>query len=99
MVTHNYHAFFGLYQTAPHLSAYLMDFMLQRVRNGALKQIVAAYRPSVSVEQLRQWLGFADLEETRLYLRHVGVVFVTEKGSSLPLHVDCKASQERIKLS
>mmetsp|Transcript_14054 Transcript_14054/g.21944 ORF Transcript_14054/g.21944 Transcript_14054/m.21944 type:complete len:469 (+) Transcript_14054:236-1642(+) len=91
MANADYHVFFRLYHTAPHLSAYLMDFLLKRVRDGAYKRIVAAYRPTISVEHFREELCFADLEETRTFLKKSGAVFVNE-SSGPPFWVDCKAS-------
>jgi SAC3 family protein LENG8/THP3 len=86
----DYRAFFRLYDSAPNMSAYLMDFLVKRMRDGAYERIVAAYRPSVSVEHFREWLCFQNLEETRRFLRENGAVFVKEKGQP-PFWVDCKA--------
>jgi hypothetical protein len=73
-----------------------MDFLVQRLRNQAIKRIIAAYRPTVSVEQLREWLCFHDFEETRAFLNQSNAVFVEEKGSP-PFYVDCKATQMNLK--
>ena len=90
-VTHNdYRAFFKLYQSAPHMSAYLMDFLVKRMREKAYERIIAAYRPTICVEYFRGTLCFHDIEETRLFLRQMNAVFV--KGEKPPLWVDCKAS-------
>ena len=90
-VTHNdYRAFFKLYQSAPHMSAYLMDFLVKRMREKAYERIIAAYRPTICVEYFRATLCFHDMEETRLFLRQRNAVFV--KGEKPPLWVDCKAS-------
>jgi len=89
-VTHNdYQAFFKLYESAPHMSAYLMDFLVRRMREKAYERIIAAYRPTICVEHFRGALCFRDLEETRLFLRQRGAVFV--RGEP-PLWVDCRAS-------
>jgi hypothetical protein len=87
----DYRGFFRLYESAPHMSAYLMDFLVKRVRDLAYERIIAAYRPTVSVEHFRECLCFNDLEETRLFLRQSDAVFVHEKGQP-PFFVDCKAS-------
>jgi len=89
----DYHAFFVLYENAPHMSCYLMDFLLNRIRCGAYERITAAFRPSVSVESIRETLKFRDLEETRQFLKSSGAVFVKEKGGVPPFFVDCKASK------
>jgi hypothetical protein len=91
-VMHNdYQAFFRLYESAPHLSAYLMDFLVRRVRNNAYERIIAAYRPTVSVEHFREALFIQDLEETRRFLRKSGAIFINEQGGP-PFWVDCKAT-------
>ena len=89
-VVHNdYRGFFKLYESAPHMSAYLMDFLVKRMREKAYERIIAAYRPTICVEHFRGALYFQDLEETRLFLRQMGAKFV--KGEP-PFWVDCKAS-------
>ena len=92
-VVHNdYRSFFKLYQSAPHMSAYLMDFLVKRMREKAYERIIAAYRPTICVEYFRGTLCFHDMEETRLFLRQRNAVFV--KGEKPPLWVDCKASSD-----
>mmetsp|Transcript_23711 Transcript_23711/g.66958 ORF Transcript_23711/g.66958 Transcript_23711/m.66958 type:complete len:392 (-) Transcript_23711:181-1356(-) len=87
----DFQSFFKLYESAPHLSAYLMDFLVRRVRLSALERIIAAYRPSVSIEYVREALFLSDLEETRRCLRQFGAVFVSDPGG-LPFWVDCRAT-------
>jgi hypothetical protein len=90
-VTHNdYHAFFRLYDSAPHLSAYLMDFLVKRMRDSAYLCIIAAYRPTVSVEHFREALHFIGLEETREFLRDHGAKFAQQEKGEPPFWVDCK---------
>mmetsp|Transcript_28995 Transcript_28995/g.78467 ORF Transcript_28995/g.78467 Transcript_28995/m.78467 type:complete len:414 (-) Transcript_28995:171-1412(-) len=88
----DYLAFFRLYDSAPHMSAYLMDFLVRRVRNVAYARIVAAYRPTISTEGLREALSFRDFEETRQFLKAKGAVFLTDKGGHPPFWIDCKAT-------
>lgn len=87
----DYQAFFRLYESAPHLSAYLMDFLVRRVRKNAYQRIIAAYRPTLSVEHFRTALAFQDLEETRRFLKEHGAIFIHELGAP-PFWVDCKAT-------
>lgn len=55
--------------------------------------MVASYRPSICVEQVRETLIFTDLEETRKFLKKSGAVWVKEQGGGGPQSwVDCKAS-------
>ena len=93
MVQCDYHAFFVLYENAPHMSCYLMDFLLNRIRCGAYERIIAAFRPSISVESIRETLKFRDLEETRQFLKSSGAVFVKESGGAPPFFVDTKTSK------
>jgi len=93
MVQCDYHAFFVLYENAPQMSCYLMDFLLNRIRCGAYDRIIAAFRPSISVESIRETLKFRDLEETRQFLKSSGAVFVKESGDAPPFFVDCKVSK------
>ena len=94
VVHSDYHMFFILYQNAPRLSGYLMDYLVNRVRIDAYKRIVASFRPTISVEFFRETLYFADLEETRIFLNKNNAVFVKGKGDvGPPFWVDCKASR------
>lgn len=87
----DYRTFFRLYENAPNMSAYLMDFLVKRVRDSAYERIVSAYRPTVSIEHVRDCLQLQDLEETRCFLRQQNAVFVEEKGG--PFWIECKASK------
>lgn len=66
-----------------------MDFLVRRVRNGAYERIIAAYRPTLSVEQIKELLFFPDLQETRRFLENQGAIFVSENGTP-PFWIDCK---------
>mmetsp|Transcript_6897 Transcript_6897/g.9912 ORF Transcript_6897/g.9912 Transcript_6897/m.9912 type:complete len:500 (-) Transcript_6897:461-1960(-) len=93
-VVHNdYHMFFVLYENAPHMSAYLMDFLVKRMRCCAYELIVASYRPMLSVEFFREALQFQDLEETRTFLKQCGASFVKKGESEPPFWIDCKQSR------
>lgn len=87
----DYQSFFRLYEAAPNLSAYLMDFLVQRVRKSAYVRTITAYRPTLSVEHFREALFFQDLEETRRFLKSQGCIFIHELGAP-PFWVDCKAT-------
>ena len=94
VVHSDYHMFFILYQNAPRVSGYLMDYLVNRVRIDAYKRIVASFRPTISVEFFRETLNFADLEETRIFLNKNNAIFVKGKGDvGPPFWVDCKASR------
>ncbi|KAI8817556.1 SAC3/GANP/Nin1/mts3/eIF-3 p25 family-domain-containing protein [Fimicolochytrium jonesii] len=66
VATGDYHRLFRLHNTAPNMSAYLMDHFIDRERIRALKVICRAYRPSIPVAHLAAELGFIhpdDVEE------------------------------------
>ena len=89
----NYRSFFTLYDQAPHMSVYLMDFLLKRIRTMAYDSIVTAFRPTIEVRQFQEWLGFLDGDEATGFLRERGAVFVDDDNSKEPdiLLLDCKA--------
>ena len=87
----DYRTFFRLYENAPHMSAYLMDFLVKRVRDSAYERIISAYRPTVSIEHVRDCLQLQDMDETRRFLRQQNAVFVEEKAGLF--WIDCKASK------
>jgi len=89
----DYHDFFVLYENAPHMSCYLMDFLLRRIRCWAYERVISAFRPTISVEYFRETLRFRDLEETRQFLKSSGASFVKESGGDPPFYVDCKESK------
>lgn len=93
LIHSDYHMFFALYENAPNLSGYLMDFLVHRVRISAYQRIVSSFRPTLSVEFFRETLNFADLEDTRRFLKQNNAIFVKEKGDiGPPFWVDCKLS-------
>ena len=100
-----YRTFFRLYHAAPHLSAFLMDFLVQRVRAAGYQLLVAAYRPHISCEFVRDCLQMDDLEETRQFLKQQDAVYLLENptasGGSTgsrhepPFWIDCKLSHQK----
>jgi hypothetical protein len=105
VLENNYHQFFTLYNTAPNLSGYLMDFLVKRVRDMAYQSIMAAFRPTVTLNGLQSWLGFWDHREVVAFLKeHKAVMIVVNNGGSTTKTsmdeqnkagmkvVDCKAS-------
>ena len=55
----DYHAFFRLQDECPNLGAYLMDTMVPQMRGIALKCMVKAYLPTLSVHFILEELGFS----------------------------------------
>lgn len=91
----DYRTFFRLYKNAPNLSAYLMDFLVLRVRQSAMERMLAAYRPTLSMEQIRETLAFPDLEAARLFLKNNQNVLYVKEDESPKFWIDCKASSLR----
>ena len=97
IIHHDYYQFFKLYTTAPHMSVYLMDFLVRRVRDNAYARMIASYRPSVSVETIRENLHFHDLQEARQYLnsKNKSTIYIVTKDTTTddpPFWIDCKAT-------
>ncbi|VEU37886.1 unnamed protein product [Pseudo-nitzschia multistriata] len=92
IIDDDYLAFFRLYESAPHMSAYLMDFLVRRVRNVAYTRIISAFRPTISTEYFREALAFRDLEETRQFLIDKGAVFLNDNDGDPLFWIDCKAT-------
>jgi len=95
VIQSDFHTFFKLYESAPNLSAYLMDFLVKRVRSDAYERIVSSYRPTMGVEHFREALSFENLEETRQFLKKSKAVFVEDTESEF--WVDCKASSDELR--
>lgn len=85
----DYRSFFELYDSAPEMSGYLLDFMVDRVRVAAYVSMVAAYRPAISVLHLQECLGFLDEEEAMRFLVEQDAVLVEDASA-----IDCKASSK-----
>lgn len=66
--SYNYHSFFQLYQNAPNMSAYFMDFMVDSIRERALKVMQTVYRPSLSILFIEKELGFMNYDECISFL-------------------------------
>ncbi|CAM9168624.1 unnamed protein product [Ascophyllum nodosum] len=83
----NYHRFFSLYENTPNLGQHIMQKLLPPMRVEALRQIVKAYRPTISVAFVLSELLFSAQEDGKIFLRKCGVDF-TPNG----LEVACKTS-------
>ena len=74
-----------------------MDFLVRRVRDNAYARMIASYRPSVSVETIRENLHFHDLQEARQYLnsKSKSTIYIVTKDTTTddpPFLIDCKAT-------
>eukprot|EP00591_Stephanopyxis_turris_P009967 CAMPEP_0195506896 /NCGR_PEP_ID=MMETSP0794_2-20130614/434_1 /TAXON_ID=515487 /ORGANISM="Stephanopyxis turris, Strain CCMP 815" /LENGTH=465 /DNA_ID=CAMNT_0040633365 /DNA_START=209 /DNA_END=1606 /DNA_ORIENTATION=- len=93
LIHNDCHAFFRLYNNAPNLSAYLMDFLVQRVRLAMYERMLASYIPSIDVAFLADTMSFHDVEEAKEFLKANGAVF-QDASNRACLSVDCKASRK-----
>jgi hypothetical protein len=59
----NYQQFFHLHARAPHMSAFLLDYMVPGMRRLALAAICSAYRPSVPLAFVQEALGFSHVKK------------------------------------
>jgi SAC3 family protein LENG8/THP3 len=95
-VIHNdFYAFFSLYDSSPNLSAYLMDFLLYRVRTEAYVRIVVSYRPTIKITRFQQMLQFPNITKTQEFLLKQNSVLILHDSKSL-IEIDCKASQNNL---
>lgn len=83
----DYHLFFSLYEATPNLGQHIMQKLLKTVRVEALRRIVKAYRPTISLPFVLRELLFETDENGVAFLQACGVVF-TPQG----LEVACKES-------
>uniref|UniRef100_A0AAV1VAQ4 SAC3/GANP/THP3 conserved domain-containing protein n=1 Tax=Peronospora matthiolae TaxID=2874970 RepID=A0AAV1VAQ4_9STRA len=83
----DYHRFFKLYVGAPNMAGYLMDVMVPAIRLSALRAMCKAYRPTVSMQHIRNELKLTG-KAGKAFIRQSGLAFV--KGDKT--RVDTKAS-------
>lgn len=84
----NFTQFFRLYSSAPHMSPYLMDFLVQRVRTQAYRVLMAAHRPTLPLAYLQEQLHLDSATELRDFLRQQNAVYAVHGDA-----VDCRQSQ------
>jgi len=76
--------FIQLYATAPRMTPYLMDALLERVRTRALRTLCAAYSPlPLPVAWVAAQLGFETAGEAAEWALGVGAAVDAKKGELL----------------
>ena len=91
-----------LYETAPKMTPYLMDRMLDRLRVQCLRTILIAFRPTLFAVDVAGWLGYdIDMQEEREAIAQLlldrGCVIHNKGSSRCPqisarTQLDCIAS-------
>ncbi|KAF8629064.1 hypothetical protein AX15_003562 [Amanita polypyramis BW_CC] len=93
----NYHSLFLLYDSAPHMGAYIMDHFIDRERVKAMLTITKAYL-TIPLSFLQTELLFETLNETRTFLaNHSAGLFLNPNDPDNKKNLDCKPAHGQLK--
>jgi len=82
----NYHAFFKLYEKAPNMGQYIMEFVFDKLRFEALVKFTKIFRPDLEIAFITRELAFETTEDCKTYLLEHNCVFAS------PDDLNCKDS-------
>lgn len=75
----DYCTFFRLYDSAPKMAGYVMDFFVDRIRVEAFEAYIKAFQPEIAVDDLKSLLSFQKRKECFRWLREQGCVVSEDK--------------------
>lgn len=79
MITRNGSKFFKLYDSAPHMSGYLIDYMLNPMRKSIYDTTIASY-DTVTFPVMMEKLHFSDAKECKEFLDNRNVQYVDDSN-------------------
>lgn len=77
MINRNDRKFFKLYESSPHMSAYLIDYLLNPMRIRIYDAMMKSY-DSVSLQFIMEKLNFVDVKECKEFIDIRNVKYVSQ---------------------